>query len=1064
MFKVKEKIKKAFSVGGIVFLVLVQLFPLGAHAATLSVSDSLLETTGAINRADNQTAEVSNKQQGPKVEVTFGADGAMKNGARVTATAVPSSFNNASNPKELYFTWYLKREGCDKDSGNLSKCDEDGNGKINENDWKIAAAKIIVKGSFDNTDVKYSGSYIDNSSYKASPSPLSDWQIGYGQDSNDKDATNCYVQEQDTGLIFELRDVSENLDSCPDVDNVKYERACVDKVPTSCDVLNSAYQTAVVAGAPFPTPMPENSIKKNTDLCGVVTKSDSAMSCDIADYTNYKTELSCNEKTQIPICVPADNSRIKITDSSDKISKINGNIFGMNDFALTAGSTSRKDPQVCSEIYDPNTNTLSSPSVPLPTAPDALIPPSAPNFFESVQASFNTANTNQNCNDLTSAWVNGTKNVDGTDANTPNIKRAPTCSFEKDVNLCKHLFPVITNKVQGAHIGDGKFSMAEKEFWGADPNVSSTNGIQKDEEALTGLGVDKFSWIYSVGDQVGVVVEGDSDMPTSHNDNSFKRMWAFSNNKCNELKGLSDDNNLVTDGGSDKNNSGFYFEKNGNSCNPVTDSNCPGILTTDVDLNKCLEENLLDPDVDNLYGLKVQISAMPTNPVNDANGGGDILKIVSGATNTDNPESLLYSWSIQKSRDGSNAPIDTTNWQDITFDLKTEGSVVEADLAGLGKKELNVKLNLHEDIIKAGMNQSSYKEGDSFYLRIKVKITGGAVDGSQNAQGTVDVRVGQQQNEIRRYSVLANNAGSLTLNNGNSNAIICGDQAGKSTCYVTKNEIIGLIVPTNAKSSGTPFSWTVNGNDISCKASSQCSTGNVLFFPIIGNVGEAVDIVAKGINKNGEAIEISRHFVIVEPKTGITSLDWLSSWPKLLGYYKYLNGSKSPDYSTQVMETNSGKVVTLGAEVYPAWKAGQAGFDWAIDGQIIPEFSNQNQIKLSVEKFPGESYNIGLVANITPGSADQINNIRLALSKNWGIAVEDVVEEKSNANIQLNVIEGGSQVVASAKKNFFGASLITHLPEQLMFLLKISLTSIGLFLLTGVLFAIIPERVFAKEK
>jgi hypothetical protein len=178
---------------------------------------------------------------------------------------------------------------------------------------------------------------------------------------------------------------------------------------------------------------------------------------------------------------------------------------------------------------------------------------------------------------------------------------------------------------------------------------------------------------------------------------------------------------------------------------------------------------------------------------------------------------------------------------------------------------------------------------------------------------------------------------------------------------------------------------------------------------------------------------------------------------KYLGQYNSLNGYGTPDCSTQVWQAIAGKTVTLTAP-------GQTGFDWAVDGQIISEYANRNQLQIIMDKPVGSSYNIGLSTHLLPGGKTQLNNIRRALYKNWGVKPEDAVEEENQAtNIQLDVVAGAGPEMAKAKPSIFGASLITHLPEQLMFLLKISLTSVLFMLATGLLFAFIPETLFKKE-
>ncbi|MDD5397177.1 MAG: hypothetical protein PHW24_03910 [Candidatus Moranbacteria bacterium] len=1073
MLKIK-KILSSLSIAGLVFL---QLLPLGASAFTIpdSLITSFSDTSSSnnpISGASNQTGGISNKEQGPKVDVSF--EGGMQQGAKITASAVPSFFNGASDPKKLYFTWYLKRSGCDltnsPDEQIKSKCDFDSNGRITVNDWKIAAAKIIVDGSFDSSNTDYTKAVNESlAGYKAMPSPLGEWSINSGADENDKDAPNCYVQSPKSGLVYELRKTTEFFDNnCPS----GYHSACVADVAANCDVLNPEYNpvptnqaainAAIANGEIPPSPVynAPKSIVNAFGACSMKTEESSGdklgniYDCVVrndADMKDFRSTVSCKDDKNVSICVKNDvkdgNSGTDFLDTTVSTSVLIGRIFGIDVASATAAENDSNG--VCATLAKPNTNSAGS----------GLGP--KPDFLSN--ASPLISKDNEKCSTLKDELVNGTKDASGIVLIAGNKKIEPTCTFNKDANMCKHLFPTVPGSVSG----DGKFTLAEKKFWGADPSKVSTNGSGKDEENVVGLGVDKFSWMFSPGDQVGVVVEGDSAFPTEHADSSYKRMWAFSKGVCDALDNIESKSSIKNETRS------FYLEGPGGlNCDPLNKQNCSGIFTTNIDLNDCLEENLLDPDADSKSKLAVQLNVDPANPINDPSGRGDTVTVSSTSTNTQDQGGLLYTWSVQKSRDGSIAPVDTTSWLDITNDMKSAdvNSFTDADILGLGKKDLAINMNLPESLVTKGWDQATIdaynKGGGAFYIKVKVKIKGGAVDGSQNAEGSVQIRVTGQQNELVVYPVIASNAGMLSLNNSNGITPFCDDKAGKSRCYVTKNEILGITIPKNSKSGTTPFSWTVNGNAISClpSTSTQCAGGNVLFFPILGNDGEAVDVVAKGSDKNGEAIQISRHFVIVPPQVQIIAQD-ANVWPKLLGYYKDLDNNRTPDYSTQVLETNPGKTVTLGAAFYPAWKAGQAGFDWAIDGQIMPQYQNQNQIQFPVEKMSGESYNIGLVALYSPGSTDQVNNIRKALLKNWGISPEDVIEQNDTANIQLNVVDSSPETVASAEKNgSLSASLITHLPEQLMFLFKISLTSVLILLMTGLLFAFIPETLFKEEK
>lgn len=1010
---------------------------------------------GPVNTGANDLGGLAGKTKGPSVDVLFNSSGAMQTGAKVTATAIPSSFNSASDLKSLYFTWYLKRKDCDlsDDVNDVNKaCDLDDNNRITENDWKIAAAKIMVASSFDSTGANYSnfpnGMDAESSAHVAIPEfsrkdpededeIIEVWRKGFLRDNdgeiysdNDGDVENCYVQAPKSGLFYELRKTvpvfkinSEEKDDygCP----TGYHAACVSDQTADCEKINPLFsQTDKDAAASAVPPLPYSISKGIFDAstkftaCAVSSEKTATTvpdaSCKISDVENFEARIKCTKEGELPICVKDEN---KNTDFLNRANNLIGTIIG--------GDVSSKNDKMCSAVAMADTENEGY-------------------FFDNTDQRLDK--DMELCSSVTDKLINGTKTEDGDVDVAGKSNLAPKCAFEKSANLCKHLFPVLPEEItkdngDQAVSGDGEFNLKEKQFWGADPTKIATIGEGKDEEKIVGLGMDKFEWLFSAGDQVGVVVEGDSDVPSEHNDSSYKRMWAFSKGFCSVLEKIEEDTG--------ENTRGFYIEGS------------KGILTTDVDLNDCLEENLLEPDAESGYGLSVNLDAMPENPINDPNGKGDILNIVSGTANTQDAQGLLYKWSVQKSLSGSTAPIDTTNWKDITTDLESR-SFSANDIEGLDKKNLAINLNIEDPATIGSVMQMPYN--GVFYLRIRLRITGTAADGNQDSLGEVIVRIKQQENEMRIYPVSATADGMLKLST-NDSAERCSDSRGKTACSVTKNEIIGVTIPSTANSGETPFSWKINGNDIVCSSSisTECADGNNLFFPILGNIGEAVDVVARGLNKNGEPIEVSRHFVIVAPELKIESFD-ANAWPKLMGYYKDLNSEGSciqggvgcyADLSTAVLETTEGATVTLGT-------VSGVGLEWAIDGQIIPEYKDKDQIQISIDKMVGESYNVGVSTYLLPGNTSQINSIRRALYKNWGIAPEEATEENRSANIQLDVIAGNSQTVASAEKNGFGASLITHLPEQLLFLFKISLTSALVMFVAGLLFAFIPETIFKK--
>ncbi len=1041
--KNKQRIKKIISLFIITGILFFEISPFMVKAASLTTSGSVVgDSIGPINSTDNQRMGTSNKEQGPKVDVSFSViSGTIIQGAKVTATASPGYFKEDSS--KLYYTWYLKRKGCENkkdvtnDKSLKDKCDFDDDNKITENDWKIAATQIIVKGSYDNSGEKYSAS-VDSklAGYEAYPSPSNTtennnkgWVTNSGADINDAEAPNCYVQDPESGISYELRKVDSSIQACP----VGYQKVCATSGQTeNCDILNPAYDSAAAALNPnYAIP---RIISQTTDKFCAVTKDapvdNQDIYCKVTDLGKYTTTPYCKNANEVAMCVKYSTAATAM-----------GNVVfpDINPAASSLSAMVFKKNNLCSSL-DPNS----------PTPPAWLSTKNT--LFSGLQ--------NQTCETAQNILANG----DGT--NTGDLNTILTCSTEKAGNTCKHLFAKEPSYVKGV-VGDGKFTLDEKKFWGANPNVTSTNGTGVDEANVVGLGVDKFTWLYVDGDQVGVVVEGDSAYQTNHADSAYKRMWAFSNNKCTALSDLSK-NPVSTFDGNTKVNSMYLEGSGGGACDHGDISKCTGFLTTELDLNDCLEENLLDPtsneNSDVNSKLNLQVVSEPENPINDQAGRGDTLNIKAASFNSQDSNNLLYNWTVQLSRDGSAAPTDATNWKDITTDLEAIPSFFVADVSGVGKQKLAIKLNLSETLLKGAIT-GTYT--DSFYLKIKVKAKGTAIDGSQDADGFIVVKVRNQQNQIKMYGVTANNTGMLTMNNKGTE--LCASDSEKTRCYVTNDEIIGLEVADVGDNKLANFSWKANDASIICDSSvsTQCTVvaGNKIFVPVLGNENEAVDITAKAINtKTNEAVELSRHFVITKLQTKISSTDETKLWPKLLGYYKDLNGNQYPDYSSTVYETTPESKVDLAAGFYPSSLGNQSQLEWNIDGQTQYDLSDKKQINFPINKAEGDSYNVGLNIKYKTGSDSQVNNLRKALLKNWKIEPENMIDEQESVSMQINVVSAGSQKIASKEAQTGLASLISHLPENLMFLLKIIVTSGTLLLLTGIVFAVIPENGLRGEK
>lgn len=1079
----------------------------------------------------------SRKVDGPQVVVSFSQDGPLKQGTNITANAIPKKFVDTDN--KLYYTWYIKHNGCDLDdspnAGKISKCDLDGDNKITVNDWKIEAARIIVAGTYYNNDPHvYDGYPTPNSNMdiksgaEAFPSVTDSnngWITNFKRNNQGDLATkngsdtgipNCYVQEASTGIIFELRGKTDDskFEPCPN----GFHRACVDYKQQTCQTANSAYsqdaatqnqhdityaQTHSGSAGPCDvpsstncstdarrqndtdnnfamanpgSPIPKYNVPENvawdSEVCSVTVDNNGdvqeaqnticqggnvsngqcempgklvpnpdgpgQMSCGIKshdDVNNYSGQAKCDNGQ--PVCI-ADSSFV---DQHMDVSPSNGGTpYGRIWDPIC--TKKHADEIGVGGINGDNTGNVIS---------NVWTRGFSAEPWKSNGKTTNTTIVDETCNVLVGDIINGVKDEFGTVINYPNPNMMPTCTKGDSSgidNTCKHLFPYFPEKhvngidLTNAILGDGKFTKEEKEFWKADPTKSSTAGMVVDEAAAMGLGINKFSWTYAEGDQIGVAVEGDTSLSSDHIDSSKRRMWAFSKDKCDDLTELP-----LTD-------TSYYIE--------TINSNNVGIKTAKFDVNNCLKDNLIDPLVNPQFSMDVKLSSSSEQPKNDSNGQGDSVIVSAAVSNSANAQNLFYDWRVEKSLDGSSAPTNSTDWKDITLNMQNSyNSFSASQQQGLGNKSFKFNLNLPTEFVNESMKQSIDK--GYFYLRIRARVSEKEGQYSQNAEGVITLKVYQQKNEVLVYSVVADQSGMLSPN---LNDLICNDEQGKKICYVTENEILALKVPNVSQNDQlNSFSWAVNGKNSTCesKFSTNCSVGgNLLFLPAVGNVGTKINVQASAINsRTNDHIIVNRTFQIVSPQVMIVSSDTTIAWPRIKGYFKNLDGTSTPDTSTTSFQARAGNDITFRAVFYPSWKENQADYDWTVDGNAFGDH-NQKEILIPATKDVGENYNIAISASYKPGANDQINNLRKALNKNWGITSADSAEQTDQKSIQVDVVENDA-VVAEKTAFPWAANLLSHVPEQILFSIRIILTAMLLLFVTGVVFSLIPEELETKQ-
>jgi hypothetical protein len=116
-----------------------------------------------------------------------------KEGERVTARAFPTYFS--TDTSKLYFTWFLQRANCGLGSPPTPTCDLDGNGRVDENDWKIAAHQVLAGNNFDYSAASYAAD-TDNDGYQAR----------FGGDNRVNVPNHCYYHDNTDGTNYEIVD------------------------------------------------------------------------------------------------------------------------------------------------------------------------------------------------------------------------------------------------------------------------------------------------------------------------------------------------------------------------------------------------------------------------------------------------------------------------------------------------------------------------------------------------------------------------------------------------------------------------------------------------------------------------------------------------------------------------------------------------------------------------------------------------------------------------------------------------------------------------------------------
>lgn len=639
---------------------------------------------------------------------------------------------------------------------------------------------------------------------------------------------------------------------------------------------------------------------------------------------------------------------------------------------------------------------------------------------------------------------------------------------------CNHLFPRLPAS------GDGTFGANEEKFWGTNPKDPSTadNG-NKDEANIVGLGQNVFEWNYSSGDQVGVAIEGTSMIGTKYADSSSMIMWAFSKGDCPI--------SVASGTGS------FYRQIKGFQVD---------MLSVDIDLNKCLERNLVDPTQGGqATSLDLSVSATPEAPINDASffldppvfgvpvpeGGGDTVIVEASAGNSSRGVSeILFEWDVELANNPqfkNGAGLLSNKVTRELQDLKLLGSV-----RGTALDSVQLKLDILDNAstLFSGRRLADYLDADGAgYLRFTARASENFSSGAvRKGKGDVVVKFVSTNKKIAVYKPLTKLVGSgmqvVLPNIGVVNPICNDDPLDRISCRIIKNEAIGLRVdPTDL----TNFQWFINGAPLLCNravVSEDCekdATGVltvgkqnfVNFFPVTGEVGDTYTVTVNANDvKTGKTVNLARSFHIIEPLLAIESADLTTTWPKLIGQYKDVDGAASlacpggacNEYSDTVLEGFAGETLKFRSNFTPDFLASRANRQWTIDGILMEDTASLDaqgntvySVSFDALKASPDVYNIALVASVT-----QPQDMRRALRDIWGISPLESTELRFSASTQIQLKEPGfAQGTLQGTKKYL-AALSSYVPASMMFVFRIVLSVMLILFTTRFLMALLPEN------
>lgn len=970
------------------------------------VNKESVEEFGETFNVSQQKAPV------PEVDVFFNPSN-PKFGEKVTVTAIPKYFQEGT--ENMYFTWYIKHEGCDLgikkgDSNWKETCDLNNDDEISVDDWKIEAMRLVANGGFIKSKANYS-SDTDNDGYRAHR----------GGRVNIQKKDYCFLHDFESGENYEM--ATSEVDGLEDSDGCAGEILCTEKHILSCGVTSET------------TTVPQYDMGSSSTSSSSSSSGGSSSTSE-TESSSSGGSGSSSSSSETTIQTPEHEEATEGTNKSYT------EIFSDSGYDAECDAETKKT--VCPDD-----------TVPLCVQNEDLdlIDPNCTQIIPCLAGGYAAGS---DCDKI----MSGTVGVLAESCET-------TVLTEDQIDLkCEHKFP----KISGMDVGDGSFGADEENFWGTDPNDPSTiDNENNDESNVAGLGIDKMTWTYSPGDKIGVIVEGQSYMPTKHDDSSVAISFALINNIF-EKKGSE----------GCKLEKGVYEKKIKNYTVKIPFAY--------VNIDDCLEYNLTKPTSgDQADNMEVSMDYYPKNPNVGSMGvdgagqskGGDELVVT---TNTSDPNvdvnQIYYKWSIYGfSGNKDELDLDQSSWTLLSNNELFRKSNNIKLLEGLGMDQFEMRLNTTEveiDGEKVNFNfLRFFVESEEFF------DTGTGTTGTTRS-GRGDVMVEPNQSGAGGINISVGSGTPICLASGN--------------CEVLENQVITATLGVNAETSGVNnYLWTLDGKVINTIGENETKQGNSVTFLLEGRPGDshvlsvvANDTTSPGVeleNKNkGEKLTIDRAFIVTKPMVGIGPNNKINRGSVVdeatqETVCKDLNGNED---ETAIMGTYSGVVdptdedaepdtvldckervvsgngtVTITPTYYPEW-IGESlkNVKYSVNGKVVVGSESSGACNSTSCSIDLSSYPVGSMVNISfEAEYWQSDTERFALKEEWGIGEENSGGKKIADTITVKITESNNPTITKKASKII-AGLAYNIPEQMIFMFRLMLTVVTIIFAAGLVMSL----------